>query len=277
MPITQAQIDTAEAAQRQAAESASARIRLLAGPGTGKSQSIQKRVVWLVGQGVAPASIGAVSFTRASARDLEERIHLFGRNQGPPELTEVRVSTLHALALGILRKAGLLARYPVNPIVLDDWELKRVLDPEFGDVSQVRRVRRQREIRRNYEAFCGTGVWNPPGLRQANPPISPAERAAFEGYLPLRSQAYSWVLPGELVKKCVDEARAGTIDLVELAGFEHLIVDEYQDLNQVDLAFIDILAEGGVHVFVSGDDDQSIYAFRYAAPSGIQTFHRRFP
>lgn len=277
MPITRAQIAAAEAAQRRAAHSPVAQVRLLAGPGTGKSQSILTRVRWLLDQGQAPNTIRAVSFTRASARDLEDRIHRFGINSGRNEFTQVRVSTLHSLALGILRQAGLLALYPVDPIVLDEWELRHVLDAEFGAVSGIPQVGRQEAIRRHYEAYCSTGNWNPPGLRPAQPPVSVAERAQFEAFLPLRAQAYSCVLPGELVKKCVDEANAGTLDLVRLAGFDQLIVDEYQDLNPVDLEFVDILARGGVTVFVAGDDDQSIYAFRHAAPVGIQHFHQRYP
>jgi DNA helicase-2/ATP-dependent DNA helicase PcrA len=58
---------------------------------------------------------------------------------------------------------------------------------------------------------------------------------------------------------------------------DHLIVDEYQDLNPVDLAFVDGLIDTGVRTFVAGDDDQSIYSFRYASPQGIQSFKNRYP
>ena len=277
MSITPAQVASAERVQHRAAHSPSAQVRLLAGPGTGKSSSIEERVRWLVTNGQDPARVAAVSFTRASARDLEARIHLFGIRNGLPTLTLVHVSTLHALALKILRQAGLLTRFPVDPLVLDEWELRHVLDAEFGCDANVPQVTRQQLIRRDYEAFCSTGQWNPPGLPTAQRAVSAADRARFSGFLPIRAQVYSCVLPGELVKKCVDEAAAGLLDLTELAAIDHLIVDEYQDLNPVDLQFVDILAQNGVTVFVAGDDDQSVYAFRYAAPVGIQQFHVRYP
>ena len=63
---------------------------------------------------------------------------------------------------------------------------------------------------------------------------------------------------------------AGTIDPVALLNIGHLIVDEFQDLNQMDLDFIHAIASQGVVLFAAGDDDQSVYSFRFASPAGIQ-------
>ena len=68
---------------------------------------------------------------------------------------------------------------------------------------------------------------------------------------------------------------AGLLPAAELLGMRHLIVDEYQDLNPIDIQFIDRLHDDGVTVFVAGDDDQSVYAFRFASPGGIQDFPTR--
>jgi superfamily I DNA/RNA helicase len=67
------------------------------------------------------------------------------------------------------------------------------------------------------------------------------------------------------------------MNIPELLGIQHLIVDEYQDLNMVDLQFVDQVAEAGIIVFVAGDDDQSIYSFRHASPLGIQRFNVKYP
>jgi DNA helicase-2/ATP-dependent DNA helicase PcrA len=71
--------------------------------------------------------------------------------------------------------------------------------------------------------------------------------------------------------------QAGSIDPVALLGIEHLIVDEFQDLNPMDLDFVHGLINGGATTLICGDDDQSIYSFRYATPSGIQSFSQTFP
>jgi len=277
MPITPAQIQSAQAAQHTAAHDAAPQIRLLAGPGTGKSSSIEERVHWLLLNGTQPSQIVAVSFTRAAAHDLERRIRSYGEEHGHTDVQEVRVSTLHSVALRILRQAGLLAAFPVDPRVLDDWEREEVFDAEFGGKASISRKARREAIRRAHEAHWSTGVWNPANYIPPNPPISTQERDAFEAFLNSRGQVYACVLPGELVRKCVDAASAGTIDLPQLFDATHLIVDEYQDLNSCDLQFVDLLVAAGVKLFAAGDDDQSIYSFRFASPLGIQRFDQTYP
>jgi DNA helicase II / ATP-dependent DNA helicase PcrA len=78
------------------------------------------------------------------------------------------------------------------------------------------------------------------------------------------------------VRQCAENVSAGALNPVALIGLQHLIVDEYQDLNPVDQRFVEQLIAGGVIAFVAGDDDQSIYSFRYASPAGIQTFTQRY-
>lgn len=276
MPITQAQIHAAQAVQHAAAHDISQRIRVVAGPGTGKSFAIEERVRWLLAQGAPPGGICVVSFTRASALDLRRRVQAYCLQNAQPTATAVRISTLHSLALRTLRAAGLLGAYPVEPLILDKWELETVFDAEFGDTQRVGKTRRE-EIRREHEAFWSTGQWGPSNYIPPNPPVSRVERAQFEAFHAPRTQSYSCVLPGEIVRQCVGHMRAGTLDPVSLLSLMHLIVDEYQDLNPMDLEFVDLVAARGVILFVAGDDDQSIYSFRYASTSGIQTFPTRYP
>jgi DNA helicase-2/ATP-dependent DNA helicase PcrA len=269
-------IAAAQETQRQAAHDPAARIRLIAGPGTGKSSAIEQRVCWLLEQGAPAARICAVSFTRSSVRDLQQRIRARCQQQGhAAAANDVRVSTLHSLALRTLRRAGLLQRYPADPLVLDNWELSTIFDAEFGVNSGITSKRRREEIRGFHEAFWSTGTWNPPNYIPPDPPITPREDAAFTAFHGPRTQAYSCVLPGEIIRQCVEEMRAGNLNPVALLSIEHLIVDEFQDLNPMDQAFIDALAALGPTIFIAGDDDQSIYSFRFASPSGIQTFPNR--
>ncbi|MEX0804440.1 MAG: ATP-dependent helicase [Candidatus Binatia bacterium] len=276
MPITQVQMQIAQAMQHAAAHDAAAQVRMVAGPGTGKSSSIEERVLWLLAGRASADEICVVSFTRASALDLRQRIQTYCTQNGQATATQVRVSTLHSLALRTLRAAGLLTAYPTEPLVLDSWELKSIFDAEFGNFQGIGRTRCE-EIRLEHEAFWSTGQWAPANYITPNPPISPAERNQFQAFHGPRAQLYSCVLPGEIVRQCVGHIRAGTLDPVALLNLRQLIVDEYQDLNPVDLEFIDSIAARGAVLFVAGDDDQSIYSFRYASPGGIQSFSTRYP
>lgn len=274
MPLNPSDVATAQTVQDSAAHDGAPQVRVIAGPGTGKSQTIQERVLWLLEHGVQPSEIVAVSFTRASARDLEKRIHLY--KPGRPTADAVRVSTLHSLALRTLRRAGMLAQYPTDPVVLDDWELENIFDAEFQFHSWITSKVRREDIRRYKEAIWSTGVATHPGYRAPTPPISSGEHAAFDAYHQSRTQLYSCVLPGEIVRQCVELIEAGVLDPVELLAIKHVIVDEYQDLNPYDLRFVDKLAALGAVIFVAGDDDQSVYSFRYAAPDGIQDFQAKY-
>jgi len=85
MPITQQQKDAAEAQQKRAAHEQAVAVRLLAGPGTGKSRTIAERVHWLIADGVSSSDICVISFTRATARDLQSRVvrHCTAEGTGP--------------------------------------------------------------------------------------------------------------------------------------------------------------------------------------------------
>jgi DNA helicase II / ATP-dependent DNA helicase PcrA len=276
MPITPAQIAAAEAVQHAAAQDTSTTVRLVAGPGTGKSSAIEERVCWLIRENVEPETIYAVSFTRASSLELRHSIHSNATEPAYASIDQVSVSTLHSLALRILRAANKLQAYPVDPIILDDWELENIFDEEFDHIHEVGRIRR-RHIRRQHEAFWSTNLWAPPNYLPPDPPITTEERANFAAFHGPRTQTYACVLPGEIIRLCVQLMEAGVLDPVELLDIRHLIIDEFQDLNPLDLQFVDHIVQKGATVFVAGDDDQSLYSFRFASPNGIQTFHSTYP
>ena len=278
MPFTPAQLAAETSRQHEAAHRSEPQIRLVAGPGTGKSSTIEERVRWLLETGISPKIVGVVSFTRASARDLQTRVRKYCDSHHVIGSSDVSITTLHSLALRLMRFGGLLRMYPAaNPLILDDWELEHIYDLEFGESCSISSKKRREEIRRFYEAVWSTGSPAAPTYLPPEKPITTEEKKKFDSFHSPTAQVYSCVLPGEIVRKCVDAILTGTLDARQLLGFDHLIVDEYQDLNPADLQFVDQLANQGIAIFVAGDDDQSIYSFRHASPAGIQTFSDRFP
>jgi DNA helicase II / ATP-dependent DNA helicase PcrA len=271
MALRREQIDRAVAVQRAAAHDESEHVRVVAGPGTGKSATIEERVCWLLRHGVKPEHIIAISFTRAASDDLQARVASACEREQLEGGGAVAVSTLHSLALRALRMAGALAQYPADPVVLQQWELRNIFEAEFGEQYGIGVSRRQ-VIRLDYEAFWCTGGFDPESLVPPDPPITDDERQRFRSFHGPTTQLYSCVLPGEVVAKCVEMMDAGTLDPAELLHITDLIVDEFQDLNPMDLRFVHGLAERGVRIFAAGDDDQSLYAFRFASPEGIEQF-----
>ncbi len=278
MVLREEEVAAASAAQEAAARDAARAVRVIAGPGTGKSHAIEERARWLIEDRAArPDRIKVVSFTRASSTDLRLGVHrtLAVHEVRSPE--SVQVGTLHSLAFGALRRANLLTTYPVPPSVLDEWEQKNLVDEEFARMPPERTASRAKQIRESYEAFWATGEENPANYRPPSIAIEKTERTAFARFHRHRAQIYSYVLPGEMVRKCVEESQTGNLNLREQVRADHLIVDEFQDLNPMDLQFAQIIHDEGAVLWVSGDDDQSIYSFRYATPVGIQNFRQTYP
>jgi len=262
--------------QQAAAQDPATAIQLVAGPGSGKSFAIEGRVEHMLLSNVPATRILAVSFTRNAAKDLRDRIRRKCAKAGLNHLGDVLVSTLHSVALRVLRLANLLAMYPVDPRVLDEWEMREWIDREFAKYANVT-PGRARDVREYYEAWWGTGQQNPANYIPANPPVTAQERQEFISFHAMQTGFYGCVLVGEILRLCMQYANANAIDPRGLLGLDHLIVDEYQDLNPMDLDFVDYLIAQGVVTFVAGDDDQSVYSFRHASPQGIQTFTQRFP
>lgn len=270
MPITAEQVSEAERLQHQAAHDPNPKVRLIAGPGSGKSYAIGERVRWLLEQKVPPERIRPLSFTRAASESLREKVYKYCSDRSQSGYELVSISTLHSLALKSLRLAGLLP-FPVDPLVLDNIEVEIILDAEYSYVSGLP-ISRSKLIRADFEAFCGTGQYEPINHIPPDPPITEAERDRFRAFHTPRTHLYACVLPGDIVRQCVDHMVAGSLDPAEIMSIEHLILDEFQDFNPADLEFVNWLVERGVTTFVAGDDDQSIYSFRYASPEGIQAF-----
>jgi len=117
-----------------------------------------------------------------------------------------------------------IAAYPVPPLVLDNWETGAFLITSSWILT--RRYARTRKIRADHDAF-GHRRLDAPNLDSAGPPISAAERGQFNVFHGPRTQVYACVLPGEIIRQCVQAGR-GVIDPWRFLHIEHLVVDEFQ-------------------------------------------------
>jgi DNA helicase-2/ATP-dependent DNA helicase PcrA len=229
--------------------------RLLAGPGTGKSFTLSRRVEALVAAGHDPRRMLLLSFTRLAAADLAEGLASSLDTDTRPE-----ASTLHSYAFRQLRSQS--GEAYVGRHVVDDWELKNLIRTDL-----CRRLGmmpgRVSELFKAYDA----------AYRTLGPPPDFPERAAFERAIEDLRQVLHFALPEELVemfRRVLDSKPDFDPEL------DFLIVDEYQDLNLCDQEVIRRLADTGAALLVAGDDDQSLYSFRHANPDGIVGFAKEF-
>ncbi len=253
--------------QRTAAGHVGVHARLLAGPGTGKTLTLTRHVCFLVAdQNVPPGSILVVTFTRAAARELRQRIeNELGGENWP------RISTLHSFALRqLLKNATRISDLPQPLRIADDWEERNIILEDFKSLLDLGRISEARdllnELSADWQSLTAEDAdWE---RRFPNP--------RFLGLWREHRQIYGYTLRSELVyqlKKALEQRGD-----FELEGpIRHLLVDEYQDLNRCDLAVVREIASRDVELFIAGDDDQSIYGFRKAHPEGIRRFPRDYP
>jgi superfamily I DNA/RNA helicase len=229
-------------------------LRVLAGPGTGKTFALMRRVARLLEAGVAPAQILAVTFTRTAAHDLVDKL----TNLGAPGANQVSAKTLHSLSFSILGRAAVFAATGRVPRPLLTHELEMMvndLKQAFGGKREVKRLIKA------FEAYWARLQHHAPGW-----PADPIEQQ-FDTALKDWLRFHKAMLVGELIPIAYDFIRNNP-GHPDIPIYTHVLVDEYQDLNKADQELIDRLA-GQANVTVVGDEDQSIYSFRHANPEGI--------
>ncbi len=238
-------------------------MRVAAGPGTGKTFSLMHRVARVLQEGTLPGRILVCTFTRTAAHDLERALSLL-RVRGA---RRVKSGTLHSFCFSILQRAEVLTALGRIPRPLLDFEARFLAEDlksaRFGSV---------REVKKRIEAF--TAAWARLQTDEPGWPRNATDRA-FGIELERWLRFHRGMLIGELVPLTLNYLRENPLSPV-LNHFEHVMVDEYQDLNKAEQVLLDQLAGDG-QLIVIGDEDQSIYTFKHAYPEGITTFHDTHP
>jgi superfamily I DNA/RNA helicase len=217
-----------------------------------------RRVARLLEEGVPPEEILLISFTRTAAHDLRTKV----ADLGVPGAEDVRATTLHAYCFSLLQRDAVLAITRRTPRPLMDHEVDMML----RDIPVPGTLDEKRDMLRAYEAGWARRTDDHPGL-------SEPEDRRFEVAVLRWLRRHNAMLIGEVVPLAYNYLRDNPM-AEERTRYREIVVDEYQDLNALEQALLDLLAEDS-GLCVAGDDDQSIYRFRYANPEGILAFRDR--
>jgi DNA helicase-2/ATP-dependent DNA helicase PcrA len=244
---------------------------ILAGAGSGKTRVLTTRLAWLISTGqVGPHGILAVTFTNKAAKEMQARL----ATMLPINTRNLWIGTFHGLCNRFLRthyrEAGLPALFQILDSADQLAAIKRLLKNLNMDDEKFP----PRELASFINAHKEQG-------------IRAAQAEAYDDYTSHRVAFYA-----EYEAQC---QREGVVDFAELllrahellqrneplrqhyqARFRHVLVDEFQDTNRLQYAWLKLLAAGGAALFAVGDDDQSIYAFRGADVGNMRDFEREF-
>jgi len=262
--------------QRRAADAAAESVLVLAGPGTGKTTTLVGRYLHLLDRGVAPARIFVSTFTVRAARDLHRRIGEGLAERGDPvaqRVARLPIGTLHGMASRLLTRVPPEGLAPFR--ILDEMDCTRLIARH--------RLYPADSSRPPLDLFSG---WKD---RLLDPAAALAEARA-RGDSDLIEAAglyarYQEVLSaegardfGDLIMVLVAALEADPGYRARIAGFfDHLLIDEFQDVNPAQERLLRLLRSEGAHLWAVGDDDQCLYAWRSADPRIILGFERAWP
>jgi DNA helicase-2/ATP-dependent DNA helicase PcrA len=259
--------------QRQAVCASPDPLLVLAGAGSGKTRVLVHRIAWLIDvEGLSPHSILAVTFTNKAAGEMRGRIEQLIQSSS----SGMWVGTFHGLAHRLLRRHWQEAGLPQEFQILDAQDQQRLI----RRVLKVMEVDESKWPPRQLQWFinhCKDEGRRPQHIEPGNDPYMQRQVKIYDAYEAL----------------C---RRLGLVDFAELLlrshelwlqqpvlldhyrqRFRHILVDEFQDTNAVQYAWLRMLSGESGRITVVGDDDQSIYGWRGARVENIQRFERDFP
>ncbi|MCL4247132.1 MAG: ATP-dependent helicase [Anaerolineae bacterium] len=234
--------------------------RIMAGPGTGKTYNLVKRIEALLKGGADPQRILLVTFTRTSALDLVKEL----RTLKTPHAQLIHSDTLHSFSLHILHKAEYFLTHGRETRILMEFELRFLLEDLSGNV---------RELGKKLKAF--EAAWARDQEQEPGWALDPSDKE-FEQELSSWLLFHKAMLISEIIPLTLRYLRDNPASPI-LKDYEHVFVDEYQDLNKAEQSLINLIRRAA-NLTVVGDEDQSIYQdFRHAHPEGITAFHTVYP
>ncbi|MBL9118539.1 MAG: UvrD-helicase domain-containing protein [Phycisphaerae bacterium] len=269
-------LDGLTPAQRSAASVIDGAVLVLAGPGSGKTRVITRRIAHLVANGIPAWQILALTFTNKAAGEMRDRVERLV-SASVPGRRGLTVSTFHSFCALLLRRYGGLTGLKDGFSIYDTGDqrdaMKEALEESglssanFTPAAALAIVSNAKNALQDAEAFA----------KEATDFHSRSIAKAYKAYerILLRNNAVDF---DDLLLKVAQLLRQDINTLRELqARYRYILIDEYQDTNHAQFVIAHALAQAHGNLFVVGDPDQSIYGWRGADLSNILDFEEHFP
>ena len=255
--------------QREAVVTTEGPLMVMAGAGSGKTRVLTHRIAYLINDlGVYPSNILAVTFTNKAAKEMKDRISkLVNFN-----VNAMWISTFHSFCARFLRKEifALKKGYTSNFIILDTDDSVKIIKDIIKDKAEFERVK-PKELQGIISKFKNTG----------NLYIDDYYKRRFDELYARYQEELK-----RLNALDFDDLILYTVNILEndlsvleyyQQKFQYILVDEYQDTNNIQFKLINLLAGFHRNLFIVGDEDQSIYSFRGAEIKNIRKFMSLYP
>lgn len=263
---------------------------VLAGPGAGKTRILVRRYQRLVAEGFSPQRILALTFSNKAAAEMRERLSA----AIPDRAHEIRVFTFHSFGLELLKQHGdkvtlqhpaellMTLRQHLYELPMGGYESLQAPVRNLGVLlDAVSRAKDERKSPDEFKALADKWIIsleaNPDADEKALELASKARDAAefYAAYEDLLRRL-NIVDYGDLIVRAVDLLESPLGEKIR-NGYDHILVDEFQDINHASGLMVKALAGPEMRVWAVGDIRQSIYRFRGASPANIARFRHDYP
>ena len=238
-------------------------VIVFAGAGTGKTRTLTYRVAHMVDMGIEPSSILAITFTNKATNEMRERLDTLVQN----DARELTISTFHSLCARILRRDIVSLGYSRHFEIIDEEDQLKVINEALDNTNVDKKkysAKHMRKVINNCKCFNVKCDF-------------PAEEKVRDEYERLMKEGNMLDFEDLLIKTY--ELFTKHEDILDKYQYyyRYILVDEFQDTNLIQYKIVRLLAKDSKNLFVVGDDDQSIYAFRGTNYENVKLFKKDFP
>lgn len=269
-------------AQRQAVTSTEGFVRVIAGAGSGKTRALSHRFAYLVNElGILPGNILCVTFTNKSANEMRQRIHrLTGDNDTG------YVNTFHGFCVSILQEDSHAVQYPKSFLVLDNGDIDAMLQLIYEErgltlrdmtFSAARDMIEIRKLFKDPEYYRDMITLPLDTLKEKYDQASGAGDIIFYGYLYQEKKCFGLDYNDLIKFSLYIFEEHPDIRLKWQERLEYIMVDEFQDIDQLQYDLMTVLCGYHKNLFIVGDPDQTIYTWRGANVKFLLEFDQAFP
>ena len=269
-------------AQRRAVATTEGYVRVIAGAGSGKTRALSRRFAYLVNElGILPGNILCVTFTNKSANEMRQRIHqLTGDNDTG------YINTFHGFCDAVLREDSHAVQYPRSFLVLDNSDIDamlRIIYEERGltlrdmTFSAARDMIEIQKLFKRPDYYQDMITMSLDTLKEKYDRADTPADIIFYGYLYQEKKCFGLDY-NDLIKFSLYIFRQRPdIRIKWQQRLEYIMIDEFQDIDQLQYELMEVLCGYHKNLFIVGDPDQTIYTWRGADVKYLLDFGKKFP
>ncbi|MBO4914558.1 MAG: UvrD-helicase domain-containing protein [Oscillospiraceae bacterium] len=269
-------------AQREAVTTTEGFVRVIAGAGSGKTRALTHRFAYLVNElGIMPGNILCVTFTNKASNEMRERIRrLTGDNDTG------YISTFHGLCVSVLQEDSNAVQYPKSFLVLDNSDIDDMLKIIYEErgltlrnktFSSARDMIEMQKLHRKPEYYLDLVGMSLDALHEKYLAASSTDDVIFYGYLYQQKKCFGLDYNDLIKLTLYIFSQDAEIRLKWQKRLEYIMIDEFQDIDEIQYELMEALCAYHKNLFVVGDPDQTIYTWRGAKVSYLLDFDKKFP